>query len=132
MLVPSPAIVPSGCGPGIKVSGLGRTASVTGREGTDIMLVGATYKTRLTKKEYVAEGTMAFYFEKPYDFFFKPGQYVDVTLVNPEHTDEEGNIRSFSIASTPADPFLMLVTRMRDTAFKRSLDAMLSKNEVLF
>jgi len=96
------------------------------------MLVGATYKTRLTKKECVAEGTMAFYFEKPSDFFFKPGQYVDVTLVNPEHTDEEGNIRSFSIASTPADPFLMLVTRMRDTAFKRSLDAMLSKNEILF
>ncbi|HLJ28120.1 MAG TPA: FAD-dependent oxidoreductase [Candidatus Angelobacter sp.] len=79
------------------------------------------YKAQLKEKEYVAEGTMAFHFEKPAGFQFRPGQYLDVTLLNPPETDAEGNIRSFSIASSPAEVDLMLATRMRDTAFKRVL-----------
>jgi ferredoxin-NADP reductase len=44
---------------------------------------------------------MAFQFEKPPGFDFKPGQSVDVTLLNPPETDAEGNVRTFSIASAP-------------------------------
>ena len=79
---------------------------------------------KLIKREEVAEGTMSFYFEKPDGFQFKPGQYLDCTLTNPPETDAEGNIRSFSIASAPSEPHLMLCTRMRDTAFKRVLKTM--------
>jgi ferredoxin-NADP reductase len=82
------------------------------------------YKVRLKRKEDVAEGTMAFHFEKPPGFQFKPGQYADLTLMNPPETDGEGNIRSFSIASAPHEADLMFATRMRDTAFKRVLKAM--------
>jgi len=82
-----------------------------------------TYKARLTKKESVAENTMAFHFEKPHGFEFKPGQYLDITLIHPAQTDPEGNIRSFSIASAPDEDHLTVVTRMRDTAFKRVLQA---------
>lgn len=64
---------------------------------------------------------MAFYFEKPSPFSFKPGQSVDVTLSDPPETDSEGNTRTFSIASSPFEDQLMFATRMRDTAFKRSL-----------
>jgi ferredoxin-NADP reductase len=89
-----------------------------------------TYKVRLTKKEYVAENTMAFHFEKPHGFYFRPGQYLHVTLIDPAQTDPEGNIRSFSIASSPEEGHLTVVTRMRDTAFKRVLQATALNGEV--
>src|SRR6202051_1668134 len=69
----------------------------------------------------VAEGTMAFWFEKPSGWTFKAGQYLDMTLLDPSETDPEGNVRSFSIASAPHEDTLMVATRMRDTAFKRVL-----------
>jgi ferredoxin-NADP reductase len=75
----------------------------------------------LTKREEIAEGTMAFHFAKPADFQFQAGQSMDLTLLNPPETDAEGNSRPFSIASAPFDNDLMIATRMRDTAFKRVL-----------
>jgi len=80
-----------------------------------------TYKTRLKQRDQIAEGTMAFHFEKPSGFVFKAGQTADITLINPPETDAEGNIRTFSIASSPQEEQLMFATRMRDTAFKRVL-----------
>jgi ferredoxin-NADP reductase len=79
------------------------------------------YGSRLLHRVEVAEGTMAFHFEKASQFDFKPGQSADVTLFNPPETDSEGNTRTFSIASSPSESHLMFATRMRDTAFKRSL-----------
>src|SRR5260370_29307412 len=76
---------------------------------------------KLLSRVEVAEGTMAFHFEKPPGFDFKPGQSADLTLLNTRETDSEGNTRTFSIASAPFENHLMFVTRMRDTAFKRSL-----------
>jgi ferredoxin-NADP reductase len=64
---------------------------------------------------------MAFHFEKPSRFNFKPGQAADPTLSNPPETDSEGNTSTFSIASPPFETHLLFTTRMRDTAFKRSL-----------
>ncbi len=60
-----------------------------------------TYQSKLKAREEVAEGTMAFHFEKPAGFQFKPGQYADLTLINPAETDSEGNVRTFSIAMPP-------------------------------
>lgn len=82
------------------------------------------YKVKLERKQEVAAGTMAFYFEKPKGFAFKAGQYGDLTLINPAETDAEGNIRGFSLANAPHEDFLMFATRMRDTAFKRVLRTM--------
>jgi ferredoxin-NADP reductase len=84
----------------------------------------AGYEAKLLSRVEVAEGTMAFHFEKPSQFDFKPGQSADVTLFNPPETDSEGNARTFSIASSPFENQLMFATRMRDTAFKRSLKKM--------
>jgi ferredoxin-NADP reductase len=77
--------------------------------------------SKLMRREEVAEGTMAFHFEKPSEFNFKAGQFADVTLTDPPETDAEGNTRTFSIASPPFENELVFTTRMRDTAFKRSL-----------
>ena len=79
------------------------------------------FLAKLTDREEVAERTMAFRFEKPVAFKFTPGQFVDITLVNPRETDSEGNARGFSIASAPYEDFIMVATRLRDTAFKRVL-----------
>lgn len=86
--------------------------------------------TALRKREQIAEGTMAFHFDKPEGFEFRPGQSIDVTLLNPPETDGEGNIRTFSIASIPSDADLMIATRMRDTAFKRVLRFMPLETQV--
>ena len=81
----------------------------------------AAHTAKLTQREEIAEGTMAFYFAKPGDFQFRAGQSIDLTLLNPPETDAEGNTRAFSLVSAPFDSDLMIATRMRDTAFKRVL-----------
>jgi ferredoxin-NADP reductase len=80
-----------------------------------------TYQSRLKSREEVAQGTMAFHLEKPAGFQFKAGQYVDLSLINPPETDSQGTVRSFSIASAPYENELLVVTRMRNSAFKRVL-----------
>jgi ferredoxin-NADP reductase len=79
------------------------------------------YRVKLQFRDEVADRTMAFYFEKPANFSFQPGQFVDLMLLNPPDTDSEGNTRSFTIASASTENHLMIATRLRDTAFKRVL-----------
>ena len=82
------------------------------------------YTVKLERKENIADGTMAFYFEKPQGFVHTAGQYADLTLINPSETDAEGNVRTFTLANAPYEASLMFATRMRDTAFKRTLKNM--------
>ena len=72
-------------------------------------------------REEVAEGDMAFNFEKPPGGTFRAGQFIDMDLIDPPETDAEGNTRGFSIASAPFEDTIMIASRMRDTAFKRVL-----------
>ena len=81
----------------------------------------ADHTSTLMRREEVAEDTLAFHFEKPSGFNFRAGQSADVTLTDPLETDVEGNTRTFSIASPPFADELVFTTRMRNTAFKRSL-----------
>jgi ferredoxin-NADP reductase len=82
------------------------------------------FHTQLLHREEVASGTIAFYMAKPADFHYKAGQSIDLTIPNPAETDAEGNTRAYSIASAPHEPELVIATRMRDTAFKRTLAKM--------
>ena len=82
------------------------------------------YNFPLKERFEVAEGTTAFVFDTSAapDFTFRAGQYIEIELENPPYTDEKGNERHFSIASSPNDKgILMVATRMRPSAFKRSL-----------
>jgi ferredoxin-NADP reductase len=92
----------------------------------------AAYKLKLKNREEVAEGTMAFFLEKPSDFDFKAGQFARLTLIDPPETDSEGNGRIFTIASVPYEEDLMIATRLRDTAFKRVMRTMPLGTEVSF
>lgn len=82
------------------------------------------HTVKLKNRREVAEGTMAFHVGKPAGFTFKPGQFIELTLIDPPETDAEGNTRAFSLASAPHEADLMITTRMRDSAFKRVLKSM--------
>lgn len=84
----------------------------------------AAFEVKLKGRREVAEGTMAFHFEKPAGYDFKAGQFTNIALIDPPETDDEGDDRTFSIASAPGELDLMFATRMRDTAFKRVLKAL--------
>src|SRR5205823_8858384 len=81
------------------------------------------YEVALRRREPVAEGTLAFYFDKPVGFSHEAGQNAIFTLVEPPAMDAAGPSRAFTIASAPHEPELMIATRMRDSAFKRHLAA---------
>ena len=93
-------------------------------------VISPTYLVKLKSRQKVAEQTMAFCFEKPAAFAFTPGQFIDLTLLNPPKTDAEGNGRGFSIASAPYEDLLMVATRLRDTAFKQVLRSLPAGTEV--
>ncbi len=88
------------------------------------------FKVKLVSRKEVAEGTMSFHFQKPPEFQFKAGQYADLTLLDPPETDQEGNIRTFSIASAPFETALMFATRIRGSAFKRILKSLPIGSEI--
>lgn len=88
------------------------------------------YTVKLKFNRDIAEGTMAFHFEKPAGLSFKAGQFGNLTLINPTETDAEGNTRVFSFASAPYEDDLILATRIRDTAFKQVLKTMEPGTEV--
>ena len=74
-----------------------------------------SYQVKLSGRAQVAEGTLAFRFEKPAGFAFRAGQAVVLELVDR---------RTFSLVSAPFEGELVIATRMRDTAFKRALHAL--------
>lgn len=83
----------------------------------------STYTVKLEDRAEVAQGTMAFHFEKPAGFSFKPGQTVDVVLDDAQ-TADPGARHTFSLVSAPFQGQLVVATRMRDSAFKRALKSL--------
>lgn len=90
-----------------------------------------TYRIKLRQSRKVADHTMAFHFDKPKGFQFRPGQSVDLTLIDPVETDAAGSTRTFTLASAPFEDELTVATRMRDSAFKRTLARLSPGEEVL-
>ena len=91
------------------------------------------YTFKLKDRFEVAEGTMAFVLDTTSapDFSFIAGQYMEIGLKKMLYADEKKDHREFSIASSPNDKgMLMIATRMRGSAFKRSLAEMPLGNEV--
>jgi ferredoxin-NADP reductase len=83
-----------------------------------------TYEVRLEGREEIAEGTMAFHFEKPTGFRFKPGQAIDVILIDPPTTDAQSARHTFSLVNAPFQGEVVVATRMRDSAFKRAFKSL--------
>lgn len=81
----------------------------------------ALMTVRLQRREEVASGTMAFHFDKPAGFAFKPGQAIDLVLQDPAVAGTDSGRHAFSIVSAPHQDDLVVTTRMRASAFKKAL-----------
>ncbi len=80
-------------------------------------------RAKIKRKKEIAKGTLLVDFDiSKKEISFKPGQYFFITLINPPYTDKKGNQRHFSIVNSPNEKgILTMTTRIRDSAFKRSL-----------
>lgn len=77
--------------------------------------------SRLIKKEQLTGDTYAFYFGRPRNFEFIPGQYVKMVL-SIENPDDRGTSRFFSLSSSPTEKdHLMITTRILQSSFKKTL-----------
>ncbi len=77
----------------------------------------------IKEKREVAKGTLYVSFDlQGAEVDFRPGQYFWVELLDPPYDDERGARRHISVATSPNERgVLALGTRIRDSAFKRSL-----------
>jgi ferredoxin-NADP reductase len=78
---------------------------------------------KIKEKREVAKGTLMVVFDLlGEEVDFRPGQYFWVTLLDPPYDDERGPRRHISVVTSPNERGVLgLCTRLRDTAFKRSL-----------
>jgi ferredoxin-NADP reductase len=77
----------------------------------------------IKEKREVAKGTLLVIFDLlGEEVDFRPGQYFWVELLDPPYDDEKGPRRHISVVTSPTDRGMLgLCTRLRDSAFKRSL-----------
>jgi ferredoxin-NADP reductase len=78
---------------------------------------------RIKEKREVAKGTLLVVFDLlGEEVEFDPGQYFFVTLPDIGHQDDKGLRRHISVVTPPHERGVLgLTTRMRDSAFKRTL-----------
>jgi ferredoxin-NADP reductase len=80
-------------------------------------------KARIKEKQEVAKGTLLVTFDLlGEEVDFAPGQYFFVTLPDAGHQDDKGLRRHITVVTSPNEKgTLGLATRLRDSAFKRTL-----------
>ena len=80
-------------------------------------------QAKIKDKREVAKGTLLVEFDLlGEEVDFTPGQYFWVTLLDPPYDDDKGPRRHITVVTSPNDRGVLgLATRVRDSAFKRSL-----------
>jgi ferredoxin-NADP reductase len=89
-------------------------------------------QAKIKEKREVAKGTLMVVFDLlGEEVDFEPGQYFWVTLVDPPYDDDKGPRRHISVVTSPTERGVLgLATRIRDSAFKRSLSELPEGTEV--
>jgi ferredoxin-NADP reductase len=80
-------------------------------------------RAKIKEKREVAKGTLMVVFDLlGEEVDFAPGQYFWVELLDPPYDDEKGPRRHITVVTSPNERGVLgLATRVRDSAFKRSL-----------
>lgn len=88
-------------------------------------------KLKLLEKAEIAKDTIELVFERPKNFTFKAGQYMEWTIPIFK-TDGRGNRRYFTIASSPNENVISLGVKLNNpsSSFKKYLKSM-SKNSLI-
>jgi ferredoxin-NADP reductase len=80
-------------------------------------------KIKFLKKKEESGNIKSFIFEKPNGFNFDPGQFIYLTLPKLLFPDQRGEIRHFTISSSPTEDILMITTKIREeSGYKKTLD----------
>ena len=87
-------------------------------------------KATVAEKREVAKGTLLALFEVDEYPDYRPGSYFWVELPDRGHQDEKGLRRHISLVTSPTEPLVGLATRLRDSAFKRTLSELEVGDEV--
>jgi ferredoxin-NADP reductase len=89
-------------------------------------------RSLVREKREVAKGTLMVVFDlQGEEVDFIPGQYFWVELLDPPYDDERGARRHISVVTSPTERGVLgLATRLRDSAFKRSLTELEVGDEV--
>ena len=82
------------------------------------------YNAEFLGLEKLAAGIVSFRLEKPEGFSYRAGQYCLLTVPDIGYQDERGLRRPLSIASSPLEKELLFVTKLSDSAVKRTLSEM--------
>jgi len=94
------------------------------------MIDSKPYTIHFRNKQEVAKDTFTFYFERPQDFEFLPGQYNRWTLPISA-TDGRGSSRFFTISSSPLDKeSLTVTTKIIQSDFKKALANLKENDEI--
>lgn len=82
------------------------------------------FKLTFLKKEQLNNKTFTFYFSRPKDFQFNPGQYIKIFLDIPD-SDSRGTTRYFTVSSSPLEKeFIAITTRIIKSSFKLKLSSL--------
>jgi ferredoxin-NADP reductase len=89
-------------------------------------------RATIKEKREVAERTLLVLFDLDgQEVDYRPGQYFWVELLNAPYDDEKGVRRHISVVTSPTERGVLgLCTRLRDSAFKRSLQELPVGSEV--
>ena len=88
-----------------------------------VLRARATVRAKIKEKREVAKGTLLVVFDLLGERFdYRAGQYFWVELLDPPYQDGKGPRRHISAVTSPTEHGVIgLCTRVRDSAFKRSL-----------
>src|SRR5436190_345017 len=80
-------------------------------------------RATIKEKREVAKGTLLVLFDLDgADLDYRPGQYFWIELLDPPYRDEKGARRHITAVTSPTERGVIgLCTRLRESAFKRSL-----------
>jgi glycine betaine catabolism B len=74
---------------------------------------------KFIKKVRESKDSYSFYFTRPKDFKFNPGQYVKIFL-DIKNPDKRGSSRYFTISSSPTEKdFIVITTKIIKSSFKK-------------
>lgn len=83
----------------------------------------------LVKKKEESKGIISFFWEANPKFDWKPGQYLYYT-VKLSDKDPRGNVRHFTIASSPSEGIIQLTTKISDSLYKQTLNKLEIGSEI--
>lgn len=86
------------------------------------------YETRLVRSTVCGGDVATFSFEKPSGYAYAAGQWLRLTL----DTAEGSQTKTLTHSSAPADESIEVTTRLSDSAFKRTLNALQVGDAVVF